>query len=139
MKLSDMFAKKVVTAGPGETLAAVARRMQEHNVGTVVIVEDQRPVGIVTDRDLALALGAQGMAPQTAVQKVMTGPVRTIPDDAGIYTATTYMRDCEVRRLPVVDGNDRLVGIVSLDDLLRFLGREMYNLAEGIKHETEVK
>jgi CBS domain-containing protein len=138
-KLSGLFGKKVVTAGPGETLAAVARRMQEHNVGTVVIVEDQRPVGIITDRDLALALGAQGIAPQSTAQKVMTGHVRTIPDDAGIYTATKCMRECEVRRLPVVDGDDRLVGIVSLDDLLRFLGREMYNLAEGIRHETEVK
>jgi CBS domain-containing protein len=139
MKLSDMFTRKVVTAGPGETLASVARRMQEHNVGTVIIVEDQRPVGIVTDRDVALALGMQGITPQDLVQKVMTRHVRTIADDAGIYTATKYMRDGEVRRLPVVDGAGRLVGIVSLDDLLRFLGRELYNLAEGIKHEIEVK
>jgi CBS domain-containing protein len=139
MKLSDLFAKKVITAGAGDTLASVAHQMQEHNVGTVVIVEDQRPVGIVTDRDLALALGAQGVAPQAPVQKEMASHVRTIPDDAGIYTATKYMRDCEVRRLPVVDGDGRLVGIVSLDNLLRFLEREMYNLAEGIKHETEVK
>jgi CBS domain-containing protein len=139
MKLSDLFAKKVITAAPGDTLASVAHKMQEHNVGTVVIVEDQRPVGIVTDRDLALALGAQGIVPQTRAQKVMTTQIRTVPHDAGIYTATKFMRDYEVRRLPVVDGEGRLVGIVSLDDLLRFLGREIYNLAEGIKHETEVK
>jgi predicted phosphoribosyltransferase len=52
MKLNDIFTRNVVTAGPEETLAAVALRMQEHNVGTVVVVENQRPVGIVTDRDL---------------------------------------------------------------------------------------
>jgi CBS domain-containing protein len=134
MKLNEIFTRSVVTAGPEETLAAVALRMQEHNVGTVVVVEDRRPVGIVTDRDLALALGAQ--AP---VQKVMTQHVLAIPEDTGIYTATKFMREREVRRLPIVDKEDRLVGIVTLDDLLRFLGRELYNLAEGIKHEMEVK
>ena len=104
-----------------------------------VIAEDRRPVAIVTDRDLALALGAQGVSPQGHVQKVMTRHVLAIPEDMGINTATTFMREREVRRLPIVDREDRLVGIVTLDDLLRFLGRELYNLAEGIKHEMEVK
>lgn len=139
MKLNDIFTRNVVTAGPAETLAAVAVRMQEHNVGTVVIVENQRPVGIVTDRDLALALGARRDSLSTEVQKVMTRHVLAIPEDTGIYTATKFMREREVRRLPIVDREDRLVGIVTLDDLLRFLGRELYNLAEGIKYETEVR
>jgi len=139
MKLNDIFTRNVVTAGPEETLAAVALRMQEHNVGTVVVVENQRPVGIVTDRDLALALGARDVSPQALVKKVMTHHVLAIPEDTGIYTATKFMREREVRRLPIVDREDHLVGIVTLDDLLRFLGRELYNLAEGIKHETEVK
>lgn len=139
MKLNDIFTRSVVTAGPEETLATVALRMQEHNVGTVVIVEDRRPLGIVTDRDLALALGAQGVSPQAPVQKVMTRHVLAIPEDMSIYTATKFMRESEVRRLPIVDKEDRLVGIVTLDDLVRFLGRELYNLAEGIKHEMEVK
>ncbi|HEY7311466.1 MAG TPA: CBS domain-containing protein [Gemmataceae bacterium] len=139
MKLNDIFTRNVVTAGPEETLAAVALRMQEHNVGTVVVVENQRPVGIVTDRDLALALGARDVSTQAPVKKVMTRHVLAIPEDTGIYTATKFMREREVRRLPIVDREDHLVGIVTLDDLLRFLGRELYNLTEGIKHETEVK
>ncbi len=139
MKLNDIFTRNVVTARPEETLAAVAIRMQEHNIGTVVIEENQRPVGIVTDRDLALALGARRVNPSTEVQNVMTRHVLAIPEDTGIYTATKFMREREVRRLPIVDREDRLVGIVTLDDLLRFLGREFYNLAEGIKHEAEVK
>jgi CBS domain-containing protein len=139
MKLNDIFVRSVVTGRPEETLAAIAVRMQEHNVGTVVIVKDQRPVGIVTDRDLALALGAQGTSPQAPVQKVMIQHVLAIPEDMSIYAATKFMRERQVRRLPIVDREDRLVGIVTLDDLLRFLGRELYNLAEGIKHEMEVK
>jgi CBS domain-containing protein len=139
MKLNDIFTRRVVTARPDATLAEVALQMQDHNVGTVVIVEQQRPVGIVTDRDLALALGARGVSPREAVQKVMSRHVLAIPEDMGIYTATRFMRDREVRRLPIVDREDRLVGLVSLDDLLRFLGRELYNLAEGIEHELAVK
>jgi CBS domain-containing protein len=139
MKLNDIFTRTVVTATPEETLATVALRMQEHNIGTVVIVEDRRPVGIVTDRDLALALGAQGISPQAQVQKVMSRHVLAIPEDTGIYTATKFMKEREVRRLPIVDREDRLVGIVTLDDLLRFLGRELYNITEGITHEMEVK
>lgn len=144
MKLSDVVAcvrgdvsaRKPVTAGPTETLLSVARQMREHNVGAVVIVENEKPVGIITDRDLALALGAQGVAPQEVVKSVMSAPVRTVPEGAGIFAATQCMRDVGVRRLAVVDADGRLVGIVSLDDLLRLLGGELYNLAEGIKRET---
>jgi CBS domain-containing protein len=134
----DVLATKLVTAAPTETLSAVALRMREHNVGAVIIVTGQKPVGIVTDRDLALALGAQGIAPQAPVESVMTTPVRTIPDGAGIFAATQCMRDAGVRRLPIVDKEGHLVGVVSLDDVMGLLGRELYNLAEGIKRETEV-
>ena len=139
MNLNEIFTRNVITGQPEETVAAIAFRMQEHNVGTVVIVDNQRPVGIITDRDVALALGAQGLSPQTPVRKVMSQHVLAIPEDMGIYTASRFMRDRQVRRLPVVDREDRVVGMVTLDDLLRFLGRELYNLAEGIKHEMEVK
>jgi CBS domain-containing protein len=139
MKLNDIFTRGVVTVEPSDTLATAAQRMLEHNVGTVVVVENQRPVGIVTDRDLALALGAKGFNTQTHIEKTMTRHVLAIPEDTGIYAATQFMRECKVRRLPVVDRQDRVVGMVTSDDLVRFLGRELYNLGEGIKHEMEVK
>lgn len=135
MQLKDIFTRNVVTAGPATSLSAIALKMQEHNVGTVVIVEERRPVGIVTDRDLALALGTRGKSPQDLVKDVMTQHVLAIPDSAEIYTATKFMCEREVRRLPIVDKEDRVVGIVSLDDVLGFLGRELCNLTEGIKGE----
>src|SRR5581483_9170060 len=131
----DVFSTKLVTAAPTDTVYSVTLQRRDQNVGAVVIVEGQKPVGIVTDRDLALALGAGGVVPQTAVGSVMTTPVRTVPDGSGIFAATQCMRDAGVRRLPIVDAQGRLAGIVSLDDLMRLLGRELYNLAEGIKHE----
>ena len=139
MKLNDLFTRDVITAGPDEALAGIARRMQEHNVGTVVVVEDGRPVGIITDRDLALALGARGLSPQAPAREVMTRHVLAVPEDTGVFTATRFIQDRKVRRLPVVDREDRLVGLVSLDDLLRWLARELSNLAEGIGSEAQVK
>ena len=139
MKLNDLFTRNVVTAGPDEALAGVARRTQEHNVGTVVVIEGARPVGIITDRDLALALGARGLSPQAPVREVMTRHVLAVPEDTGVFTATRFIQERKVRRLPVVDREDRLVGLVSLDDLLRWLARELSNLAEGIGPEVQVK
>jgi CBS domain-containing protein len=88
MNLNEIFTRNVITGQPEETVAAIAFRMQEHNVGTVVIVDNQCPVGIITDRDVALALGAQGLSPQTPVRKVMSQHVLAIPQDTGIYTAS---------------------------------------------------
>ena len=139
MKLNDLFTRNVVTAGPEEALAAIALRMREHNVGTAVIVEDRRPVGIIIDRDLALALGAWGLGLKAPVREVMTRHVLAVPEDTDVFTATRFIQDRKVRRLPIVDREDRLVGLVSLDDLLRWLARELSNLAEGIGPEVQVK
>jgi CBS domain-containing protein len=139
MKLNDIFTWNVVSARPGDALSAVALKMQEHNVGTVVIVDDRRPVGIITDRDLALALGARGVSPQAPAKDVMSRDVVAIPEDMGIFAATKFIKERGVRRLPIVDSDDRLVGMVSLDDLLRYLTRELSNLADGIRHEMDVK
>jgi len=135
----DIFATNLVTVGPEEPLSWVALQMREYDVGMVVVVADQKPVGIVTDRDLALALGTRDINPKTCVKSVMTTPVRTIPDGAGIFAATQCMHDAKVRRLPIVDEEGCLVGIVSLDDLMWLLGRELYNLADGIKHQTALR
>jgi len=139
IKYVENFFKKVQTAGLSESLASVAHRMEQHNVGAVVIVENQRPVGIVTDRDLALELGARGTTPETPVVKIMTTPVETVARDVGVFGATQAMRELNVRRLVVVDDDGFLCGIVTLDDLLRLLSRELANLTEGIKPEMEVK
>ena len=139
MKLSDRFTKQAITAAPGATLASIAQQMEEHNIGAVVIAEEGRPVGMLTDRDLALALGAHGVSPSAEARKIMTRHVVAIPDDAGIFTATRIMRECGVRRVPLVDKADCLTGMVSLDDLLEHLGEELYNLARGIAGEVHVR
>ena len=135
MSLGTILARKTVTAAPGNSLADVARRMQEENVGAIVVTRDDRPLGIITDRDLALAVCVRGVSPEEPVQNVMTCPVSTIREDEGIFDATRQMMETAVRRLPVVDKYKRLKGLISLDDLLLLLSRELSNLSGGVRAE----
>jgi CBS domain-containing protein len=139
MKLSTTFTRGSITSPPTATLAFVAQLMQSHNVGAVVIVDNLRPLGILTDRDLAMALGAKGMPPSTPAREVMTPHVLAIPDETDFYAATRFMKERGVRRLPIVDRNDQVVGMVTLDDLLGSIGRELGNLAECISNEVRVR
>lgn len=135
----ESFARPVVTASPRDSLGCVARIMAEHNVGAVVICEAHRPVGIVTDRDLALALTLEGADPDTPAARVMASPIETISLGEGVFQATQTMRELNIRRLAVVDDDGELAGIVTLDDLVRLLSREMANLAEAIAPEMQVR
>jgi len=138
MSLGALLARKAITAEPDEPLSLAARLMEQENVGAIVVVERDRPVGILTDRDLALAVCLHGAKPHDTIQSRMTCPVDTIRDDEEIYNATQKMMELAVRRLPVVDDIGRLVGIISLDDLLSLLSRELRNVAEGVRAEVAV-
>ena len=136
MSLSTLLTREPVTAAPMDSLVQVAALMEREKVGAVVITEGTRPVGIVTDRDLAMAVCVHGVTSRERVQNVMTCPVTTISKDEGVFNATQIMMDNAVRRLPVVDENGILVGLVAIDDLLLLLSREVQSMAEGIKAET---
>ena len=110
--------------------------MDKEYVGAVVVTEGNRPVDIVTDRELALAVCVRDALPQDHVQNVMTCPVTTISKDEGVFSATQQMMEQAVRRLPVVDESGGLVGLVALDDLLLPFSRESQGMAEGIKAEA---
>lgn len=138
MEIRD-FAKTVVTARPYDDLRRVACLMEEHNVGSVVVVEKNRAVGIVTDRDVALEVGARGTALHAPLSQVMTAPVETVSWTANLVEVTESMRDLKVRRLVVVDDLGQVTGIVSLDDLLEVLAGAMSNLVQGIGPEMMVK
>lgn len=135
MKPGTMFIREVVTVGPKDLLVKVANLMQQQNVGAVVVAEQGRPCGIITDRDIALAVCVRRVSADEHVQNVMTCPVSTIKHNEGIYKTTQRMMELGVRRLPVVDEVGHLVGLVSLDDLLLLLSRELHNMAEGIRPE----
>jgi CBS domain-containing protein len=139
MSLGTMLKRKVITAGPQDSLAQAAKLMEQNNVGAIVITERNRPVGIVTDRDLALAVLVRGFSADDHIQTVMAYPVATIREDEGILSATQQMMQLCVRRLPVVNKLENLVGIVTLDDLLLLLSRELHNISEGVRTEISAQ
>lgn len=129
--------KKVVTAAPGRSVAEVARAMRVHHVGCVVIVDDERPVGIVTDRDLALRVLAESSPATTPVSEVMTPDPITADSTVGIETMLSMLRRAGARRLPLVNARGRLVGIVTHDDLVQLLARELSELGDGIERSVD--
>ncbi|MBI3461442.1 MAG: CBS domain-containing protein [Planctomycetes bacterium] len=132
MKLGEQFKKDVVTVLPDATIRRVAFSMRDRGVGAIVVVNEKgKPVGIVTDRDVALALAVDEKDPDTPVREIMPGELITIGENEGIFNATQYIFGYQVRRLPIVDSDGKLVGIVTMDDLLSLLTRELHNLTEG--------
>jgi CBS domain-containing protein len=126
---------QLVTAAPDATATSLARAMDDDSVGSVVIVEDDEPVGIVTDRDLALSVLMEGRDGDTPAAEFMTRDLVTVHAEAGVMELCRTMREHGVRRLPVVD-DGRLTGIVTLDDVVVLLQGEMENITEVIRTES---
>jgi len=106
----------VVTAEAGDSLARVGELMRDRNVGSVVVVEGERPVGVVTDRDLALAVVADRIDAEEHVAAHASRPLVTGDVEMDLEEAVALMVQHRIRRLPVTDGGD-LAGIVTIDDL----------------------
>lgn len=117
MKLSEIMTTQLITCSPDETLAQVARKLEEANIGSCPVVEGDRLVGLITDRDIATRAVAKGRDPNsTTVGEVMTRDLITGSPDMSIEEACELLSEHQIRRLPVVEG-ERLVGFVALADL----------------------
>jgi len=134
------FEHGAVVADLSDTAVDVARRMRDRRVGCVVVTRDGHPIGILTDRDLAIRVIADGRDPQrTAVSEIVTYDVTTLPHDATIETALRTMRERGVRRLPIVSGEGKVTGIVTADDLTVLLAQELADLGESIRDNVDTR
>ena len=116
--IADIMTRSIATVGRDETLQAAARRMREMDVGSLPVLDGKAVAGIVTDRDIAVRGVAAGMIPQESlVADVMTDDVRFCRADDTVEQVMAEMGDAQVRRLPVLDANNEIVGIVALADL----------------------
>jgi CBS domain-containing protein len=128
MLLAECMKKDVKTCPGGMTVAEAAKQMASHNVGSLVVVEDKRPVGIFTERDLLNRVVAQGKDPnKVKVTDVMTKDVFTVQADEYIGNVYHKLAERGIRHAPVVDKGN-LVGITSARDLARILDDQMYSL-----------
>jgi CBS domain-containing protein len=116
VRISDVMTQGVVTAETTDSLRHVGELMRDRNVGSVVILEHDRPVGVITDRDLALAVAADGVSVDEEAGPYASRPLVTGMVEMDIEEAVALMVQHRIRRLPVIDGED-LAGIVTIDDL----------------------
>lgn len=128
----------VDTARRDETVLKVADRMRQRNVGTLVVVDrENRVVGIVTDRDLVIRVLADRRDPETVtIEEVMTPNPMVVTEHGARDISLLLMKDGGFRRLPVVDDQRRLMGVLSLDDLLRSIAADMAHAVGVLEVQT---
>jgi CBS domain-containing protein len=117
MKVSEVMTRDVQLIEPTQTIRDAARLMAEMDAGIMPVREGNRLVGMITDRDIAIRAVAQGRGPDTLIREVMTDEVKYCYEDDDTNDVARSMADIQVRRLPVLTRDKRLVGIISLSDM----------------------
>lgn len=136
--IENICQRNVDTISPDDNVATAADRMRQRTVGSLIVVDDQKhPIGIITDRDLVIrALADAKDADGTRVIEVMTPDIVVAKGDIPISTALRMMRKGPFRRLPVVDREGVLIGLLTLDDMLIRLAREVGEIGSLVALET---
>jgi CBS domain-containing protein len=130
MSLRTLLKRKLISCSEDTSIEEVAQMMDSENIGAVLVCEDGRPTGIVTDRDIVLKCVVRGLeCAKTPVKDIMTGSVETVDINEGIYDVLQVMKKAEVRRVPVVDEGGQAVGLLSFGDLYQLLAEEISALA----------
>lgn len=117
MKVSEAMTRDVRLARPDQSIRDAARVMADQDIGAIPVQDNDRLVGMITDRDIAVRAIAEGRGPDTPIRDVMSKEIMYCFDDQTIDEVTRNMSDIRLRRLPVVNRDKRLVGILSLGDL----------------------
>ena len=137
MSVGRICSREVILAAPDETVADAAARMDREKVGTLVVTdEERRPVGIVTDRDLALAIARYNDLEGLLAADVMTPDPITVHEDATAVDLPAAMAEGRVRRIPVVDDDGDLAGIATLDDVVATAGEMLKDVATVIEWQS---
>ena len=119
MRISDVMTREVATVRPDQTAREAATFMLNADAGSIPVTEGDRLIGMITDRDIAVRGVAKGHGPDTPVRELMSGGLICARIDDNVKDVASKMSEAQVRRLPVIDESDKLVGIVSLGDLSR--------------------
>ena len=135
--VDDIAAENVVTAERDTPISTAIASMAENDVGSVVVVEDDEPVGVLTDRKVALALEDTPEVAQQTVGDLVSEELVTADSSTTVFEVVKMMGDNGIRRAPVVDEEGNLQGIVTLDDAIVLLGTELGNVAETIQAQID--
>lgn len=135
--VEEVSPEDVVTATPDDPLTEVAEMMAREDVGTVVVTEDQRPIGLVTDRMIAMKLTETPDLSELTAGDVMTEDLVTIDQDDTIFDAIQTLGGSGIRRAPVVDEEGNLAGIVSFDDVIVLLAEELDQVSDIVQQQID--
>jgi len=118
MKVKELMSRDVDSLAPGATLLEAAQKMAGSNLGSLPVLVDRKPVGVITDRDIVVRALAEGMKPaDTKVESIMTSDVVRCREDDDVEKAAGLMAEARLRRILVVNGADELTGVVALGDI----------------------
>lgn len=122
MKIREIMTRNVECISPSTNISKAAEMMRDHDIGFLPVCEHDKVVGTVTDRDITIRSVAQGRDPRlAAVREIMTQSVFYVYEDEDIEAVAHAMQEDEVRRMLIFDGDDKLIGLVSLGDIARAL------------------
>jgi len=140
MTVGKICIRTVITARPEESARVAADRMQRYNVGALVIVANNQPIGILTDRDLVLRVMTRGNDPQRVdLASIMSSKLVCVQEQTPLEDAMNLLRGYQIRRLVVVNQANELVGIFTLDDMLELLGEEQQAIAALMRSTRSLK
>ena len=136
MKISDVMTRDVETIRPDQTAQEAAAFMVSADAGSIPVTDGDKLIGMITDRDIAVRGVAKGHGPDALVSDLMTSGLICVRADEDVADVAAKMSEAQVRRLPVIDETQKLVGIVSLGDLSREThGEEAHHALEGVSAE----
>lgn len=145
MNVGSICTRRVITAHPQLDVQAAAELMRQEHVGFLVVVPEeprgpQPPLGVITDRDITIAVVAKRADPAALrVGDVMSIQPVLVGESDAIDVALRTMRRAGIRRVPVVNGRGEVVGVLSLDDLLEFVAREMESLSGAVRNGRQIE
>ena len=130
--VADVMTKSVISVDASMTINETAKMMEDAKVGAVIVMENNTPVGIVTDRDFAVKVAAHAYEISTPIKQIMSSPLLSINSDESVRNAADLMHERKVRKLPVIS-DDKVVGIITATDIVNLLAicveedmRDMY-------------
>lgn len=146
MKVGDICSRDVATIRELDGLTAAAQLMRQRHIGYVVVIEPKvgestgAPIGVITDRDIVVGVVAREADPRSLrVGDLMTRQPVLAAEDSSVSAALHHMREIGIRRVPVVDRVGRLIGVLSLDDVLDALAEQLMDVASSIRRELKVE
>ncbi|MCA9813106.1 MAG: CBS domain-containing protein [Nitrosarchaeum sp.] len=136
--VKDIMTKSVISVDASVTINEAAKMMEDAKVGSVIVMENNTPVGIVTDRDFAVKVAAHAYQISTPVKRIMSSPLIAIGSDESVWMVSDLMYTRGVRKIPVIE-NDQVIGIITATDLVNQLAVSTQDDLQKMYHESVIK